>query len=93
MIYISGNVSVEPGRTAVLTCNISSNVEYTVRWVKKGSRYLGSRRYVELRNGSLMIQQARRSDEGSFECIVTNVGGTTRGEVPLVVQSKRLVNY
>ncbi|GFN88309.1 hemicentin-1 [Plakobranchus ocellatus] len=84
-----GNVSVLPGDTAVLTCEIYSTVIHNVTWRKDDDQYwtpfLDSRARA-LENGSLIIRDVNPRDEGSYSCIASNEGGKTSESLFLKLQ-------
>ncbi|CAK8691082.1 unnamed protein product [Clavelina lepadiformis] len=85
-ITANGNVTVVPGNEVVLTCNVESNVQFTLTWSRVDGAALGRDRVRKLRNGSLLIQRAEPEDEGAYRCIAVNIGGESSDFIGLIVQ-------
>ncbi|XP_072176576.1 hemicentin-1-like [Diadema setosum] len=84
------NISVLPGSNAMLTCVISSTVEYNISWDKPNSGVsLQTHSRVSLKsNGSLVIRNVRPEDAGRYRCMAENEGGTSLDYIHVFVQER-----
>ncbi|XP_039268950.2 hemicentin-1-like [Styela clava] len=87
-IRVDGNVTVEPGKHAILTCHIKSKVKFTVSWSRLDGRAFDITRVRMLSNNSLAVTRARPDDEGGYKCTARNKGGTANDTVFLTVQAE-----
>nr|XP_054769474.1 hemicentin-1-like [Lytechinus pictus] len=88
------NVSVLPGSDAVMSCFISSTVEYNITWDKPNTlvSLQGHNRVRLMANGSLVIEDVHPGDAGSYRCRAWNEGGVTEEHVFLYVQELPQIN-
>ncbi|RUS75353.1 hypothetical protein EGW08_016875 [Elysia chlorotica] len=69
--------SVEKDKIARLTCDVSGNPKPIISWLKdKMPIDRLDQRLTILKTGYLEIQKAQPSDEGTYECVASNVHGT-----------------
>ncbi|XP_029207691.2 peroxidasin homolog [Acropora millepora] len=65
------NTTVVIGKSAFLHCNATGSPEPVVSWRKEeGER--DEKRFKQLKNGTLLIRDARMSDAGQYLCIAAN---------------------
>ncbi|XP_074631891.1 roundabout homolog 1-like isoform X3 [Acropora palmata] len=65
------NTTVVIGKSAFLYCNATASPEPVVSWRKEeGER--DEKRFKQLKNGTLLIRDARMSDAGQYLCIAAN---------------------
>lgn len=65
------NTTVVIGKSAFLHCNATASPEPVVSWRKEeGER--DEKRFKQLKNGTLLIRDARMSDAGQYLCIAAN---------------------
>ncbi|XP_030853395.1 hemicentin-1 isoform X1 [Strongylocentrotus purpuratus] len=88
------NTSVLPGSDGVMSCFISSTVEYNITWDKPNTlvSLQGHNRVSLMNNGSLVIQDVHPGDAGSYRCRAWNEGGVTEEHVYLYVQERPQIN-
>ncbi|OWF52578.1 Hemicentin-1 [Mizuhopecten yessoensis] len=81
------NISVLPGRDAVLHCVVQRTVEFNISWYQPNSDFLlNSNKYQIFSNGSLLIRNIGLEDEGRYLCLAGNEGGFTEALVHVRVQ-------
>ncbi|KAM9324527.1 hemicentin-1 [Gastrophryne carolinensis] len=88
VIKALANITISPGKSAVLTCDIKSNVGYNVTWLRNNIdlRHTAISGIHLMSNNSLNIKSVNISDEGEYVCSATNEGGTSKASVILTVQ-------
>ncbi|XP_064190681.1 protein tyrosine phosphatase receptor type Db isoform X18 [Anguilla rostrata] len=70
---------VERTRTATMLCAASGNPDPDISWFKDFlpvNTTNNNGRIKQLRSGALQIEQSEESDQGKYECVATNSGGT-----------------
>nr|XP_043877792.1 receptor-type tyrosine-protein phosphatase S-like isoform X32 [Solea senegalensis] len=70
---------VERTRTATMLCAASGNPDPDISWFKDFlpvNTTNNNGRIKQLRSGALQIEQSEESDQGKYECVATNNGGT-----------------
>nr|XP_022322237.1 hemicentin-1-like isoform X1 [Crassostrea virginica] len=80
------NVSVLPGSSALLTCQVYSTAPYNVTWYGPQGQVKPQRQLVNFNNGSLLIRYVELGHEGQYVCRVGNEGGYSQEKVFLRVQ-------
>ncbi|KAM6962600.1 hemicentin-1 [Aplochiton taeniatus] len=85
-ITAAGNVTVEPGAKAVLTCHAVSTVSFNLTWLRGGMDARLDPRVRTLANLSLEIVAVGTDDAGWYECIAINEGGVSTERVYVTVQ-------
>ncbi|XP_074654070.1 hemicentin-1-like [Tubulanus polymorphus] len=76
-ILVPFNVSVTPGRNALLSCIAYSSVDYNMTWYRDGSNIdlTLDPKVTVFSNGSMLIENVEISDEGKYNCRAANEGG------------------
>ncbi|CAK6971319.1 hemicentin-1 [Scomber scombrus] len=85
-ITVSGNVTVSPGSSAVLTCHVVSTVSFNLTWLRGGHDARLDPQVQVLTNLSLQLSAVTPDHSGWYECHAINEGGVTAERVYLVVQ-------
>ncbi|XP_064415799.1 receptor-type tyrosine-protein phosphatase F isoform X1 [Latimeria chalumnae] len=70
---------VEKTRTATMLCAVSGNPDPEITWFKDFlpvDTTSSNGRIKQLRSGALQIENSEESDQGKYECVVTNSAGT-----------------
>ncbi|XP_066112042.1 hemicentin-2 isoform X1 [Saccopteryx bilineata] len=81
------NVTVSPGETAVLSCQVLGEAPYNLTWVRDWRVLSASTgRVRQLANLSLEVSAIIPSDRGRYQCIASNANGVTRASVWLLVR-------
>ncbi|XP_046680537.1 roundabout homolog 2-like isoform X2 [Homalodisca vitripennis] len=81
------NLRVAQGETAILECGPPRGTPEPIIFWKKNGQLLeidGSKRIEIVDGGNLAIQDARRSDEGRYQCIAKNTVGVRESNVALL---------
>lgn len=85
------NVTVSPGETAVLSCQVLGDAPYNLTWVRDWRVLPASMgRITQLANLSLEIRGVVPSDSGRYQCMASNANGATRASTWLLVRGKVL---
>uniref|UniRef100_A0A5F8HA67 Hemicentin-2 n=1 Tax=Monodelphis domestica TaxID=13616 RepID=A0A5F8HA67_MONDO len=83
------NVTVSPGETALLSCQVLDKAPYNLTWVRDWRVLPASPgRVVQLANLSLEISGIIPSDGGKYQCLASNANGITRASVWLLIRGK-----
>ncbi|XP_036834633.1 hemicentin-1 isoform X2 [Oncorhynchus mykiss] len=85
-ITVGGNVTATPGSSAVLTCHVTSTVQFNLTWHRGGVDARLDPRRRPLANLSLDINSIGPDDAGWYECVATNEGGVSIERIYLIVQ-------
>lgn len=89
------DIRIPPGGTALFQCNITSKVPYELQWKRRGATHgttsVNSPRITQRDDGSLEIVRVRPSDESTYMCIATNIGGTSDHSIRLYVQQPPII--
>ncbi|KAM7388095.1 hypothetical protein PAMP_024296 [Pampus punctatissimus] len=85
-VTVTGNVTVSPGSTAVLTCHVVSTVSFNLTWLRGGHDARLDPQVQVLTNLSLQLSAVTPDHSGWYECIAINEGGVKAERVYLVVQ-------
>uniref|UniRef100_H0VN85 Hemicentin 2 n=1 Tax=Cavia porcellus TaxID=10141 RepID=H0VN85_CAVPO len=81
------NVTVSPGETAVLSCQVLGDAPYNLTWVRDWRVLPASMgRITQLANLSLEIRGVVPSDSGRYQCMASNANGATRASTWLLVR-------
>ncbi|XP_056668537.1 hemicentin-2 isoform X2 [Monodelphis domestica] len=81
------NVTVSPGETALLSCQVLDKAPYNLTWVRDWRVLPASPgRVVQLANLSLEISGIIPSDGGKYQCLASNANGITRASVWLLIR-------
>ncbi|XP_021098568.1 hemicentin-1 [Heterocephalus glaber] len=88
VIQVPNNVTVTPGERAILTCLVTSAVDYNLTWQRNGRdvRLAEPARISTLANLSLELRSVKVSDAGEYHCMVSSEGGSAALSVFLTVQ-------
>lgn len=84
-------MTVSPGETAILSCQVLSEVPYNLTWIRDW-RVLAAPtgRVTPLANLSLEVSGIIPSDGGRYQCMASNANGVTRASVWLLVRGEAL---
>uniref|UniRef100_A0ABI8A9U9 Ig-like domain-containing protein n=1 Tax=Felis catus TaxID=9685 RepID=A0ABI8A9U9_FELCA len=81
------NVTVSPGETAILSCQVLSEVPYNLTWIRDWRVLSASTgRVAQLADLSLEVSGIIPSDGGRYQCMASNANGVTRASVWLLVR-------
>ncbi|KAM5259263.1 hemicentin-2 isoform 1-T1 [Hipposideros larvatus] len=81
------NVTVSPGETAILSCQVLGEAPYNLTWVRDWRVLSASTgRVTQLTDLSLEVRDIVPSDGGRYQCMVSNANGVTRASIWLLVQ-------
>ncbi|VTJ68807.1 Hypothetical predicted protein [Marmota monax] len=81
------NVTVSPGETAVLSCQVLDKAPYNLTWVRDWRVLPASRdRVTQLADLSLEVSSIIPSDAGRYQCVASNANGVTRASTWLLVR-------
>uniref|UniRef100_G3U790 Ig-like domain-containing protein n=3 Tax=Elephantidae TaxID=9780 RepID=G3U790_LOXAF len=81
------NVTVSPGETALLSCQVLGEAPYNLTWIRDWRVLPASTgRVTQLANLSLEVSGVIPSDSGRYQCIASNANGVTRASVWLLVR-------
>uniref|UniRef100_A0A2K6K1Q6 Hemicentin-2 n=1 Tax=Rhinopithecus bieti TaxID=61621 RepID=A0A2K6K1Q6_RHIBE len=81
------NVTVSPGETAVLSCQVLSEAPYNLTWVRDWRVLPASTgRVTQLADLSLEVSGIIPTDGGRYQCMASNANGVTRASVWLLVR-------
>uniref|UniRef100_A0AAR2J5L9 Neogenin 1 n=1 Tax=Pygocentrus nattereri TaxID=42514 RepID=A0AAR2J5L9_PYGNA len=67
-------VSVRPGGSEVLSCEVSAELIPFTHWEKSGQAVETDSRVVQLPSGALVISNASQADAGSYRCVIEGLG-------------------
>lgn len=85
------NVTVSPGETAILSCQVLGEAPYNLTWVRDWRVLSASTgRVMQLADLSLEVRDIVPSDGGRYQCMVSNANGVTRASIWLLVQGEAL---
>uniref|UniRef100_A0A4X1TD56 Hemicentin-2 n=1 Tax=Sus scrofa TaxID=9823 RepID=A0A4X1TD56_PIG len=83
------NVTVSPGETAILSCQVLGEAPYNLTWVRDWRVLSASAgRVTQLTNLSLELSGVVPSDSGRYQCMASNSNGVTRASVWLLVRGE-----
>lgn len=83
------NVTVSPGETAILSCQVLGEAPYNLTWVRDWRVLSASAgRVTQLTNLSLELSGVIPSDSGRYQCMASNSNGVTRASVWLLVRGE-----
>nr|XP_021547233.1 hemicentin-2 [Neomonachus schauinslandi] len=81
------NITVSPGETAVLSCQVLSDVPYNLTWIRDWRVLSASTgRVAQLANLSLEVSDIIPIDGGRYQCMASNANGVTRASIWLLVR-------
>lgn len=84
-------MTVSPGSRAVLTCRVSSTVNFNLTWLRGGrDAHLDPRAHV-LSNLSLQLSPVTPDQSGWYECVAINEGGVTAERLYLTVEGEECI--
>uniref|UniRef100_A0A8C0LMF1 Ig-like domain-containing protein n=1 Tax=Canis lupus dingo TaxID=286419 RepID=A0A8C0LMF1_CANLU len=77
------NITVSPGETAILSCQVLSAVPYNLTWIRDWRVLAASTgRVTQLADLSLEVSRITPSDGGRYQCMASNANGVTRAWAP-----------
>ncbi|ELV11784.1 Hemicentin-2 [Tupaia chinensis] len=81
------NMTVSPGETAILSCQVLGEAPYNLTWVRDW-RVLPTSvgRVTQLANLSLEVSGIIPSDAGRYQCVASNANGVARASIWLLVR-------
>ncbi|KAL6061908.1 hypothetical protein STEG23_031527, partial [Scotinomys teguina] len=81
------NVTVSPGETAILSCQVLGDASYNLTWVRDWRALPAtSGRVIQLHDLSLEVSSIIPSDGGQYQCVASNSNGVTRASTWLLVR-------
>nr|XP_012807460.2 hemicentin-2 [Jaculus jaculus] len=81
------NVTVSPGETATLSCQVLGEAPYNLTWVRDWRVLPASTgRVSQLEDLSLEVSSIVPSDGGRYQCVASNANGVTRASTWLLVR-------
>ncbi|KAM4861104.1 hemicentin-1 [Thomomys bottae] len=88
IIQVPSNVTIPPGERAILTCLVTSAIDYNLTWQRNSRdvRLTEPARIRLLANLSLELRSVKVSDAGEYHCKASNEGGLAAASVFLTVQ-------
>lgn len=85
------NITVSPGETAILSCQVLSDVPYNLTWIRDWRVLSASTgRVTQLADLSLEVSDISPSDGGRYQCLASNANGVSRASVWLLVRGEAL---
>lgn len=85
------NVTVSPGETAILSCQVLGETPYNLTWVRDWRALPATTgRVSQLRDLSLEVSNIIPSDGGQYQCVASNENGVTRASTWLLVRGEAL---
>lgn len=85
------NITVSPGETAILSCQVLSDVPYNLTWIRDWRVLSASMgRITQLADLSLEVSDISPSDGGRYQCLASNANGVSRASVWLLVRGEAL---
>ncbi|XP_055023020.1 LOW QUALITY PROTEIN: immunoglobulin superfamily member 10, partial [Boleophthalmus pectinirostris] len=91
------NVTASENGAVYLDCTASGSPQPTIRWITPDNIQLASSQYLigqNLRvfpNGTLIIENLTQGNAGKYQCLASNVMGTSKRMVNLFVKSRMLM--
>ncbi|XP_072307480.1 matrix-remodeling-associated protein 5 [Eucyclogobius newberryi] len=91
------NITATENGIVYLQCTASGLPQPTIRWTTPdniqltSSQYLNGRNIMVFPNGTLIMQSLTQGHAGKYECFASNMMGTSKRTVNLVVKSKMLM--
>lgn len=73
-------VSVRPGGSEVLSCEVSPELAPFTHWEKSDQTVESDGRLVQLPGGALVISNASQADAGVYHCVMEGLGPTKNSE-------------
>ncbi|XP_021050559.1 hemicentin-2 [Mus pahari] len=81
------NVTMSPGETAILSCQVLGETPYNLTWVRDWRALPATAgRISQLRDLSLEIRSILPTDGGQYQCVASNPNGVTRATTWLLVR-------
>lgn len=91
------NITATENGAVFLHCAANGSPQPTIRWTTPdsiqltSSQYLNGRKTMVFPNGTLFMQSLTQGNAGKYECLASNVLGTSKRTVNLVVKSEMLM--
>lgn len=74
------SLEVVQGSTALFACKVAGSAPFTVTWIKDRKPIKSSQKcIIDSENVSLIIQDCKAKDIGSYQCVVANEVGRCTG--------------
>ncbi|XP_072528376.1 neogenin isoform X8 [Salminus brasiliensis] len=73
-------VSVRPGGSEVLSCEVSAELVPFTHWERSGQAVETDSRLVQLPSGALVISNASQADAGLYRCVIDGLGPAKSSE-------------
>lgn len=84
------DVTVNFGENAAFNCIASGDPTPEIIWLRDSVALpLDSSRYQVVQNGTLMVHDAKETDEGVFECMAINENGEARSQPARMTIAKK----
>ena len=72
-----------------LTCNAKGNPKPSIKWRRQGEKMPSSS--IAWPNGTLVIENVKKSDGGSYKCVASNSVGRGKASATILVQGNQLM--
>lgn len=83
------NVTVSPGETAILSCQVLGDAPYNLTWVRDWRALPATAgRVTQLHDLSLEVGSIVPSDGGQYQCVASNANGVSRASTWLLVRGE-----
>ena len=82
---VPGDSEAPSGSSPMFSCQASGDPVPTIRWSKTGSNKSPTQ---QLKNGSLLIRNIQKANEGRYSCSASNSLKTIKREISITVYSK-----
>lgn len=86
-------MTVRAHESALLNCRTQSPGEFEVQWRRRDVPLIRTTNVIEYPNGTLKVIDASKSDEGIYECELSNGAGSAAAQIFLRVLGKNFLNF
>lgn len=82
-------MTVSPGETAILSCQVLGDAPYNLTWVRDWRALpVTAGRVTQLHDLSLEVSNIVPSDGGQYQCVASNANGVTKASTWLLVRGE-----
>ena len=75
-IHITPRQTFISGKPGIIQCSALGNPAPQFKWIRKDGRSIQGRRFIQLTNGSLKVEEMHREDTGMYICEMKQSRGT-----------------